>query len=108
MNESSTTHEIPGWERPVWAVRGVKADTGLIWERDSIVDVTYMEDIGVEQTFAPQLFRIDVVHVEDATVAVTTGETRIRFCGDATATPTEARKLAGALVELSDWAEGVR
>jgi hypothetical protein len=104
----STAHSIPGWDRPAWAVRGVRADTELTWERDSLTDVTVLEDIGVEETFAPRLFRTDVVHVADTTVTVTTGEVRIRFCGDATTRPIEARKLAEALTELADWADGLR
>jgi hypothetical protein len=35
-------------------------------------------------------------------------ETVIRFTRDATTTPGEARILAAALVELADWAEGLR
>jgi len=36
------------------------------------------------------------------------GETVIHFADDAYITPGEARKLAEALVELADWAEGLR
>ena len=52
--------------------------------------------------------RLDMVRVEPTPVAVTTGPTLIRFCDTGTITPAEARKLAGALVELADWAEGMR
>jgi hypothetical protein len=40
--------------------------------------------------------------------AVHVGETVIHFADDAYITPGEARKLAGALVELADHADGVR
>jgi hypothetical protein len=36
------------------------------------------------------------------------GEVVIRFADDAYITPGEARKLAAALVELADYADGVR
>ena len=51
---------IPGWDRPAWAVRGVKAGPELIWQREASVDVTYT-DGGVEATFAPELIRTDQV-----------------------------------------------
>jgi dTDP-4-dehydrorhamnose reductase len=35
-------------------------------------------------------------------------ETVIRFADDAYMTPVEARKIAAALVELADYAEGLR
>ena len=104
MNESSTT--IPGWERPAWAVRGAKSDTDLTWERDSIVDVTYEEDIGAQETLAPRLFRVDTVHIDEGAVGVSIGAVRIRFADTATITPAQARKLADALVELAEYAEG--
>ena len=91
---------------PAWAVRGVKEDTDIVWWRDSVADVTYLEDVGTEETFAPRLFRLDVVHVDGTTVHVAAGPVRIRFCGDATTTPGEARKLAGALVELAEYPDG--
>ncbi len=48
-----TTHQIPGWDRPAWAIRGVRDGPELIWQREASIDVTYM-DGGVEETFAPE------------------------------------------------------
>ena len=88
---------------------GAWRETGpeLIWQRETSVDVTY-SDGGVEETFAPELVRTDQVTISEAGAAVHVGETVIHFADDAYATPGEARKLAEALVELSDWAEGLR
>ena len=36
---------------------GVKSDTDLTWERDNIAEVTYLEDIGAAERFAPASFR---------------------------------------------------
>jgi hypothetical protein len=35
----SRAHQIPSWDRPAWAVRGVKAGPELIWQREASVDV---------------------------------------------------------------------
>jgi hypothetical protein len=69
--------------------------------------VTY-QDVGVEATFAPELVRVDQVVLTEAGAAVRVGQTVIRFAADATITPAEARKLAVALVELADYADGTR
>ena len=71
------------------------------------MDVTY-QDGGVEDTFAPELVRIDQVTIGEAGAVVHVGETVIHFADDAYIAPGEARKLAGALVELADCAEGLR
>jgi hypothetical protein len=105
--DNETTHNIPGWDRPAWAVRGVKDRDELTWTREATVDVTY-SDGGVEATFAPELVRIDQVAIDETGVVVHVGETVIRFTRDATITPGEARKLAEALVELADYADIVR
>jgi hypothetical protein len=76
-----TTHQIPGWDRPAWAVRGVKDRDELTWIREASVDVTY-QDGGVEDTFALELVQY--------------------------ITPDQARILAQALVELADYADGMR
>jgi hypothetical protein len=102
-----TTHEIPGWDRPAWAVRGVKDRDELTWTREASVDVTYT-DGGVEETFAPELVRTDQVTIGEAGAAVHVGPVAIHFADDAYATPGEGRKLAEALVELADYADGVR
>jgi hypothetical protein len=47
-----TTHETPGWDRPSWAVRGVRDRDELTWTREASQDVTYLAG-GVEETFAP-------------------------------------------------------
>jgi hypothetical protein len=105
---TSSTPDIPGWDRPPWAVRGVKNRDELTWQREASIDVTY-QDGGVEETFAPALVRVDQVVADDeARVKVIVGETVIRFADSAFITPGEARKLADALVELADWAQGLR
>jgi hypothetical protein len=71
------------------------------------VDVTYM-DGGVEDTFAPELVRTDQVAIGEAGAIVHVGETALHFADDAYAVPAEARKLAEALVELADYADGLR
>src|SRR5436190_21504239 len=101
----STAHSIPGWDRPAWAVRGVKDRDELTWTREASVDVTYLAG-GVEETFPPELVRTDQVSIGEAGAAVHVGAVVIHFADDAYATPGEARKLAAALVELADWAEG--
>jgi hypothetical protein len=105
--DDESTHEIPGWDRPAWAVRGVKDRDELTWTRESVIRVT-ITDGGTLDTFAPALFRTDRVSIGEAGVAVHVGQTVIRFAGDAYITPTEARKLAEALVELADYADGLR
>ena len=105
--DEPTTHEIPGWDRPVWAVRGVKDRDELTWTREASIDVTYT-DGGVEETFAPELVRTDQVTINEAGAAVYVGQTVIHFADDAYITLGEARKMAEALVELADWADGAR
>ena len=102
-----TTHQIPGWDRPAWAVRGVQDRDELTWTRESTVDVTYQSG-GVQEYAAPQLFRTDQVTITESGAEVHIGQVVIRFADDANITPGEARKLAAALVELADWAEGLR
>jgi hypothetical protein len=102
-----TTHEIPGWDRPAWAVRGVKDRDELTWTREASVDVTY-SDGGVEETFAPELCRTDQVAISETGAAVHVGAVVIHFADDAYIAPGEARKLAVALVELADYADGLR
>jgi hypothetical protein len=63
------THEIPGWDRPKWAVRGVRYRDELVWQRQASVDVIY-DDHGVEATFAPKLIRVDQVTIGETGVAV--------------------------------------
>ena len=103
--DNATT--IPGWDRPAWAVRGVKDGPELIWQREASVDVTYT-DGGVEDTFAPELIRTDQVAIGEAGAAVHVGDTVIHFADDACIAPSEAGKLAEALVELADYADGLR
>jgi hypothetical protein len=88
-------------------VRGVKDGPELIWQREASIDVTYT-DGGVEDTFAPELVRTDQVAIDETGAAVHVGETVIHFANDAYITPGEARKLAEALVELADYADGLR
>jgi hypothetical protein len=104
--DETTTPNIPGWNRPAWAIRGINAGPELIWQRQASVDVTY-DDHGVEATFAPELVRVDQVSISESGAVVVTGQTVIQFADGAYITPTEARKLAAALVELADYADGV-
>jgi hypothetical protein len=97
----------PGWDRLKWAIRGVRDRDELSWIREASVDVTYTTG-GVDDTFAPSLVRTDQVAISEAGAAVHLGETVIHFADDAYITPTEARILAAALVELADHANGVR
>jgi hypothetical protein len=48
------------------------------------------------------------VSITESGAVVHVGQTVIRFADDAYITPGEARTLAVALVELADYAEGVR
>jgi hypothetical protein len=101
------THEIPGWDRPSWAVRGVRDREELTWTREASQDVT-ITDGGTLDTYAPQLFRTDRVSISETGAAVHVGEVAIRIADAATITPGEGLKLAAALVELADYAEGLR
>jgi hypothetical protein len=85
----------------------VKNGPELIWQREASIDVTY-DDHGVEATFAPDLVRIDQVTIGVDGAAVHIGQVVIQHADGCTLTPGEARKLAEALVELADWAEGLR
>jgi hypothetical protein len=102
-----TTHEIPGWDRPAWAVRGVRDRDELTWTREASIDVTYQSG-GVEEYAAPELFRADQVSITESGAAVHVGQVVIRFADDAYITPGAARKLAEALVELAEYAEGLK
>jgi hypothetical protein len=104
LTPNGETHEIPGWDRQRWAVRGVKDRDELTWTRESTIDVT-VTDGGTLDTFAPELFRVDRVSISEDGAAVHVGEVAIRIADDAYITPGEARKLAEALVELADYAE---
>jgi hypothetical protein len=102
----STAFRIRGWDQPALAVGGVKDGPELIWQREASVDVAYT-DGGVEDTFAPELCRTDQVAIGEAGAAVHVSSTVIHL-GDAYIAPGEGRTLAEALVELADWAEGLR
>jgi hypothetical protein len=97
-DHDETSHHIPGWDRPAWAVRGVKDRDELTWTREASVDVTY-SDGGVEETFAPELVRTDQVTIGEAGAAVHVGQTVIHFADDAYTTPGE-RRGAGRAVRL--------
>jgi hypothetical protein len=101
------TNNIPGWERPAWAIRGVRDRDELTWTREASIDVTY-QDGGVEENFAPELIRTDQVTISEDGAAVHVGQVVVQHADGCTITPGEARKLAEALVELADWAEGLR
>jgi hypothetical protein len=73
----STTPQIPGWDRPGWAARGVKDGSELIWRREASVDVTYT-DGGVEDTFAPELIRTDQVVIGETGAADPRRSSRLR------------------------------
>jgi hypothetical protein len=103
---TSSTPNIPGWDRPKWAVRGVRDRDELTWVREASQDVTYMAG-GVEETFAPELVRVDQLSIGEDGARVIVGQVVIHHADDATITPGEARQLAVALVELADYADGV-
>ena len=73
-DDETTAHQIPGWDRPRWAVRGVKDAAELIWQREATVDVTHI-DGGVEDTFAPEFVRTDQAAIDGAGAAVHVGLT---------------------------------
>ena len=75
--------------------------------REASLDVTYTDGV-VEDTFAPELVRTDQVAIGEAGAAVHVGTVVIHFADDAYIAPGEARKLAEALVELADYADGLR
>jgi hypothetical protein len=102
--DNESTHEIPGWDRPAWAVTGHKDRDELTWAREATIDIT-MTDGGTLDTFAPTLIRTDRVSIGEGGAAVHVGEVVIRIADDAFITPAQARKLAEALVELADHAE---
>jgi len=104
MTTSSTPH-IPGWDRPAWAVRGVKNRDELIWQREASLDVTY-DDHSVEAVFAPELIRVGQVVIGEDGARAILGQVVIQHADGCTITPGEGRKLAEALVELADWAAG--
>jgi len=87
MNEPTdeTTHEIPGWDRPAWAVRGVRDRAELTWTREASVDVTYQSG-GVEETFAPELIRTDQVSIGEDGAAVHIGQVVIQHADGCTIT----------------------
>jgi hypothetical protein len=99
----TTTHHIPGWNHPAWAVRGVRDRDELTWTREASTDVTYLAG-GVEETYAPELIRTDQVSTGEDGARVILGQVVIQHCDGCTITPGEARKLAEALVELADYA----
>jgi hypothetical protein len=68
----STTHEIPGWDRPAWALRAVRDRDELTWQREATQDVTYLSS-GVEETFAPTLVRVDSVVIDESSARVIVG-----------------------------------
>jgi hypothetical protein len=69
--------------------------------------VTYLA-AGVEETFAPELIRTDQVSIGEDGAAVHVGQTVMQHAAGCTITPDQARILADALVELADYADGVR
>jgi hypothetical protein len=88
-------------------VTGHRDRDELTWSREASIDVTYQSG-GVEEYAAPELFRTDQVSITESGAAVHVGQVVIHFADDAYITPAEARKLAEALVELADHAEGLR
>jgi hypothetical protein len=58
--------------------------------------------------FAAELVRVDQVVIDESSARVVLGQTVIQHCDGCSITPGEARKLAEALVELADRAEGRR
>jgi hypothetical protein len=107
-NDETTTPQIPGWDRPAWAVRGVKDGPELCWVREASVDVDYVANGVQDEAFVAELVRVDQVVIDDTGARVVQGQVVIQHADGCTITPGEARKLAEALVELADYADGVR
>jgi hypothetical protein len=61
-----------------------------------------------QDTFAAELVRTDQVAINEHGAAVHVGAVVIHFADDAYITPDQARVLAVALVELADYADGLR
>jgi len=106
-DDETISHQIRGWDRPAWALRGGKNRHELTWQREASVDVTY-DDHGVEATFAPELVRVDQVVIDETQARVVVGQTVIQHADGCSITPGEGRKLAAALVELADYSDSAR
>jgi hypothetical protein len=104
----NTTHSIPGWNRPAWAIRGVKDGPELVWQREASQDVTYTTDGVLEENYIPELIRVDEVVIDETSAAVSVGQVVIQHAAGSTIEPAQAHLLAAALVELADYAEGLR
>jgi hypothetical protein len=99
LDDDNENHQIPGWDRPAWAVRGVKDGAELIRQREASVDVTYT-DGGVEDTFAPELIRTDQVVLAEDGAAVHVGAVVIHFADGATS---RRARRGSSPRRLSSW-----
>jgi hypothetical protein len=106
-----TTFDVPGWERPAWASAAeFIGDDLLSFSRDASVIPVVASGPEEEPTPSPvSLCRHDQIRIdaESGTMSIEQGPTMI-YLDIEGVTVSEARRLAAALVELADAADGAR
>jgi len=106
-----TTYSVPGWERPAWASAArFIADDLLSFTREASVIPVVASGLEEEPTPSPvSLCRHDSIRIdaETGTMSIEQGPTMI-YLDIEGVTVSEARRLAAALVELADAADGTR
>ena len=85
----------------------IRTDQVAIDEAGAAVDVGRRLSVSDAAYIAPELVRTDQVAIDEAGAAVDVGR-RSSVSDAAYIAPAEARVLAEALVELADYAGGVR
>ena len=105
-----TTYSVPGWERPAWADTA-RFDNGYLdFTREGSVIPVVASGLEEEPTPSPvSLCRHDSIRIdaETGTMSIEQGPTMI-YLDIEEVTVSEARRLAAALVELADAADGTR
>jgi hypothetical protein len=104
------TFDVPGWQRPDWATDAKLSDGDLTFTRDASVIPVVLSGQELMPSPSPvQLFRTDELHIdaEAGTMSIEQGPVVI-YVNIEEVSPSEARKLAAALVELADYADGAR
>jgi hypothetical protein len=98
----SATIEVPGYPTPRWAT-GYTMESGIIdWSLESDTKVSTMTgpDADEERLRTVALVRQDTLELVDDRLIVTVGQALVGIGGDSFVTPSEARSLASALLEL--------